>query len=148
MEIEGRQLPLRASLTQSVSDALPSPQVMRRISMSVTRTRQSGVRRQLAIQHIHEGHNYFGVSLPGGQTSFLVVDYDGLQLVDNPTVRPLQPRWDTAWLDHEGNALVSQWQVGATLLPQPLLVSPTTTFRSCPDHPYVLTKSVQRPPSV
>ena len=66
---------------------------------------------QLALQHIHEGHNYFGVSLPGGQTSFLVVDYDGLQLVDNPTVRPLQPRWDTAWLDHEGESLVSQWQV-------------------------------------
>ena len=101
----------RASLTQNVSDALPSPQVMRRISMSVTRTRQSGVRRQLALQHIHEGHNYFGVSLPGGQTSFLVVDYDGLQLVDNPTVRPLQPRWETAWLDREGESLVSQWQV-------------------------------------
>eukprot|EP00937_MAST-01D_sp_MAST-1D-sp2_P007764 g7764.t1 len=101
----------RASLTADTTDALPSPQVMRRLSMSATRNRRTGIRRQLAIQHIHEGHNYFNVQLPGGGSSFLVVDYDGLQLVTNPTMRPLNPRWQTAWLDEDGEPLISQWQV-------------------------------------
>ena len=101
----------RASLVMEASDKLPSPQVMRRLSMQTTRNRRTGIRRALALQHIHEGHNHFRVQSSGGEVQYLVVDYEGLQLVRDPNARPLRSMWDAQWLDEDNNELITQWQV-------------------------------------
>ena len=101
----------RASLAMDASDKLPSPQVMRRLSMQTTRNRRTGIRRALALQHIHEGHNYFRVQSSSGEQCFLVVDYEGLQLVHDPNARPMRALWEAKWLDDDAEPLISQWQV-------------------------------------
>ena len=74
----------RASLIINATDALPSPQSMRRMSMQATRQRQAGMRRILALQHIHEGHNYFKVKIAGGVKRFLLINYDSISVVVDP----------------------------------------------------------------
>jgi hypothetical protein len=64
----------RASLVQNPTDKLPSPQTMRRLSMQTTRERKAGIRRQLALQHIHEGRNVFEVRMAGGMPRAMVMD--------------------------------------------------------------------------
>ena len=74
----------RASLIITGNDALPTPQAMRRMSMQAVRQRQAGMRTALALQHIHEGQNYFKIKMSDGVKRYMVVNYDCVSVVIDP----------------------------------------------------------------